>query len=108
MALAIKDFVLYDDDNEWRDYYVLNSEVSQVYLITLDEDGVIQIEESDEAEDNPAITDEETDIKYYIAISESYLWLEEADNKCTLAKICSAVDELKALLEEARVMKIVS
>jgi len=108
MALAIKDFVLYDDDDEWKDYYVLNSEVTQVYLISLDENGIIKIEESDEAENNPIFTDESTGIRYYLTITESYLWLEEASDTCSLKDICDSLAELKALMAEARLMKIVS
>ena len=97
MALAIADGVLYDDTNPWVDYYVLNSEEAQVYYICKDGDDIL-FEESVEAELNPQIEDSVDGTMYYLAITDTVLWLDSGEVDCTMTDLCTKLEELKTTL----------
>jgi len=98
MALAIEDGVLYNDADPWVDYYVLNAIATQVYLISLDGSDIV-FTESVEPEDNPQIKDSSTNIKYYLAITDGVLWLDDGGNVCTIAILCARIEEVRLAIE---------
>ena len=103
MALAIEDGVLWDNDDPWVDYYVLNTEETQVYRLFMNADNDVDIEESNEPEDNPQIEDSVDGTMYYVAITDLNIWLDTGAIDCTMNDLCAKLDEIRQTIAELQV-----
>ena len=70
MALAIRNGELYNNDDRWKTYRVLNDELETVYEINIDDNDNLYLEETNRPEDNDPIIDEVTGATYFVAIRD--------------------------------------
>jgi len=104
MALELNDAVLSNNSDDWKEYKILNDDGSQVYELTMDDDGNIILTKTDDPEDNDVLKDKQTDIEYYLAITvDEVLWLDPLEDTCTMAELCDKIEAVKLAVEALKV-----
>lgn len=101
MALVISSGVLINNVDPWVTYYILNSELTQVYRTDLVNDQ-LQLVAVEEPENNPQIADTVTSIMYFLAITGGVLWLDNGEDDCTNADVCAKLDEMITLITDVK------
>ena len=99
MAVAINNGVVYNNDDPWVDHYILNTELSNVYRLYMNEFNVIAVSSVGQVmEVNPMILDDNGIGRYYLAVTADVLWLDGITTGCSQEKLCSVLDNVVSLL----------